>query len=223
VIKITLKLKNTKKMEIKNLESDIKVLNNTSNSFPEGTNAVNRRLNKIPKQRLYNYRKDKTIMEKISTCLWFDNQAEEATKLYTSIFKNSKIGTTSHYDEATSKASGMPAGSVLTITFEIEGRNFMALNGGPIFKFNESVSFMVNCKSQEEVDYYWNKLTEGGGQESQCGWLKDKFGVSWQIVPEKFYELMSSKDSEKTKRVLAAMLLMKKFIVADLQKAYDGK
>src|SRR4030095_2446244 len=129
-------------------------------------------------------------MQKITTCLWFDNQAEEAAKFYTSVFKNSKLGGKTKYEWEASKASGQPEGSTMTVTFELEGREFMALNGGPLFKFNESVSLVVNCKDQEEIDYYWEKLTSDGGQESMCGWLKDKFGLSWQIVPAKIEELM---------------------------------
>ncbi len=162
-------------------------------------------------------------MQKITTCLWFDSQAEEAVKFYTSVFKNSKTGAVSRYDEASSKAAGRPAGSVLTMTFELDGREFMALNGGPIFKFNESISLVVNCKDQEELDYYWDKLISGGGQESFCGWLKDKFGLSWQIVPAALGELMSGKDPEKSKRVMEALLKMKKLDIDTLRKAYDGK
>ncbi len=158
-------------------------------------------------------------MQKISTCLWFDNQAEEAVNFYTSVFKNSKIGTASRYDEAGSKASGQPAGSVMTMTFELEGRQFMALNGGPLFKFNESVSLVVNCDDQKEVDYYWDKLTSGGGEESQCGWLKDKFGLSWQIVPSELEKLMTSKEPGKAQRVMAALLQMKKLDVNILRNA----
>ncbi len=158
-------------------------------------------------------------MQKISTCLWFDTQAEEAVKFYTSVFKNSKIGSISRYDENSSKASGMPAGSVLTVSFELEGREFMALNGGPIFKFNESVSLIVNCDTQEEVDYYWNKLTSGGGEESMCGWLKDKYGLSWQIVPTELEKLMTSKEPGKPQRVMAALLQMKKLDINVLKNA----
>ncbi|HEY3251395.1 MAG TPA: VOC family protein [Ignavibacteria bacterium] len=160
-------------------------------------------------------------MQKITTCLWFDNQAEEAVNFYTTVFKNSKIGTTARYDEASSKAAGRPAGSVMTMTFELEGREFMALNGGPVFKFNESISLVVNCKDQEEVDYFWNKLTGDGGQESVCGWLKDKFGLSWQIVPAVLGELM--KDPQKGKKVMAALLQMKKLDVKALEAAAEGK
>jgi predicted 3-demethylubiquinone-9 3-methyltransferase (glyoxalase superfamily) len=162
-------------------------------------------------------------MQKITTCLWFDTQAEEAVKFYTSVFKNSKTGTISRYDEATSKASGLPEGTVMVINFELEGREFMALNGGPIFKFNESISLVVNCKSQEEIDEYWKKLTENGGQESVCGWLKDKYGLSWQIVPAAMGEMMQDKDPEKTKRVMAAMMQMKKLDINLLKNAFEGK
>lgn len=158
-------------------------------------------------------------MQKISTCLWFDNRAEEAVNFYTSVFKNSKIGSTSHYDENSAKASGIPEGSVLTVTFELEGRQFMALNGGPTFKFNESVSLVVNCDSQEEVDYYWDKLISDGGEESMCGWLKDKFGLSWQVIPTELEKLMSSKEPGKAKRVMAALLQMKKLDINVLRDA----
>ncbi len=159
------------------------------------------------------------MMEKITTCLWFDDRAEEAVNFYTGVFKDSKIGSTSRYDEASAKASGRPVGTVLTMTFELEGRHFMALNGGPMFKFNESVSLVVNCENQEEIDYYWNKLTSGGGQESMCGWLKDKFGLSWQIVPTELGKLMSSKEPGKAQRVMAALLQMKKLDLNALKNA----
>lgn len=158
-------------------------------------------------------------MQKITTCLWFDSQAEEAVNFYTSVFKNSKIGSAARYDEASSKAAGRPAGSVMTMTFELEGRQFMALNGGPIFKFTEAISLIVNCENQEEVDYYWDKLTSGGGQESMCGWLKDKFGLSWQIVPTELGKLMSSKEPGKPQRVMAELLKMKKLDVNVLRNA----
>jgi predicted 3-demethylubiquinone-9 3-methyltransferase (glyoxalase superfamily) len=158
-------------------------------------------------------------MEKITTCLWFDDRAEEAVNFYTGVFKNSSIGSTSRYDEASAKASGRPAGTVLTMTFELEGRNFMALNGGPMFKFNESVSLVVNCENQEEIDYYWNKLTSGGGQESMCGWLKDKFGLSWQIIPTELGKLMSSKEPGKAQRVMAALLQMRRLDLNALRGA----
>jgi predicted 3-demethylubiquinone-9 3-methyltransferase (glyoxalase superfamily) len=158
-------------------------------------------------------------MQKITTCLWFNGQAEEAVNFYTSVFKNSKIGKTSRYDEATSKASGMPADSVMTITFDLDGREFMALNGGPAFKFTEAISLMVNCKDQKEIDYYWNKLTSDGGEESVCGWLKDKFGLSWQIVPESLDKLLSEKDPAKSKRVMEAVMKMKKLDIEALENA----
>jgi predicted 3-demethylubiquinone-9 3-methyltransferase (glyoxalase superfamily) len=158
-------------------------------------------------------------MQKITTCLWFDSQAEEAVNFYTSVFKNSKIGSTARYDEAGAKASGQPKGTVMTITFELEGRQFMALNGGPLFKFNESVSLVINCDEQEEVDYYWDKLTGNGGQESMCGWLKDRFGLSWQVVPGELGKLMSSKEPGKPQRVMEALMQMKKIDINVLRNA----
>jgi predicted 3-demethylubiquinone-9 3-methyltransferase (glyoxalase superfamily) len=164
-------------------------------------------------------------MQKITPFLWFDHQAEEAAKFYASIFKNSKIGTILRYGEEAAKISksGRPVGSVLTIEFEIEGQKFVALNGGPAFKFNESISFVVNCETQQEVDYFWEKLTADGGQESQCGWLKDKFGVSWQVVPTVLIDMLRDKDSEKSERVMAAMLQMTKINIKELNAAYAGK
>ena len=156
------------------------------------------------------------MAQKITPCLWFDNQAEEAVKFYTSIFKNSKVGKTSRYDKASSQVSGQPEGSVLTVEFQLEGQDFMALNGGPIFKFTEAVSFSIACKDQTEIDYFWEKLTGGGGQASVCGWLKDKYGLSWQVVPKNMSELV------KTPKGMQAMLQMKKIIIADLEKA-SGK
>jgi predicted 3-demethylubiquinone-9 3-methyltransferase (glyoxalase superfamily) len=162
-------------------------------------------------------------MQKITPFLWFNNNAEAAAKFYTSIFKKSRLGTIARYDEAGEKVSGQPAGSVMTVDFQIEGQDFIALNGGPIFKFNESISFVVNCKTQKEVDYYWKKLTAGGGKEVQCGWLKDKFGVSWQIVPVELNKLMRTKDAAKSKRVMEAMLKMVKLDIKKLKAAYAGK
>src|SRR6266487_4830169 len=158
-------------------------------------------------------------MQKITPFLWFDDQAEEAVKFYTSVFKNSKIGRILRYSEEAAKASGRPAGSVLTVEFEIEGQRFTALNGGPQFKFNESVSFVVNCKTQEEVNYFWEKLTAGGGQESECGWLKDKFGLSWQITPIVLIDMLNDNDPKKAERVTAAMLQMKKIDINKLKEA----
>ena len=162
-------------------------------------------------------------MQKIAPFLWFDNQAEEAAKFYTSVFKNSKIGRILRYDEASAKAAGRPAGSVLTIEFEIGGQKFTALNGGPQFKFNESVSFVVNCETQNEVDYFWEKLTAGGGQESECGWLKDKFGLSWQITPTVLIDMLNDKDPKKAGRVMKAMMQMQKIEINKLKAAYAGK
>ena len=164
-------------------------------------------------------------MQKITPFLWFDDQAEEAVKFYTSIFKNSKVGKILRYGEEAARISesGRPPGSVLTIEFELEGQKFTALNGGPEFKFNESISFVVNCETQEEVDYFWAKLTVDGGQESQCSWLKDKFGVSWQVVPAVLIEMLQDKDSEKAERVMKAMLQMQKIDIKTLKQAYAGK
>jgi predicted 3-demethylubiquinone-9 3-methyltransferase (glyoxalase superfamily) len=164
-------------------------------------------------------------MQKITPFLWFDNHAEEAAKFYTGIFKNSKTGRILPYGEEAAKISksGRPAGSVLTVEFEIEGQEFVALNGGPAFKFNESISFVVNCETQQEVDHFWEKLTADGGQESQCGWLKDKFGVSWQVVPTVLIDMLHDKDSEKSERVMAAMLQMTKINTKELKAAYAGK
>ena len=157
--------------------------------------------------------------------MWFKDNAEEAAKFYTSIFKNSKIGRILRYSEEVAKVSqsGQLAGSVLTIEFEIEGQNFVALNGGPQFKFNESISFVVNCETQKEVDYFWEKLTADGGEESQCGWLRDKFGVSWQVTPTALIDMLHDKDSEKSERVMKAMLQMQKIDIEKLKAAYRGK
>jgi predicted 3-demethylubiquinone-9 3-methyltransferase (glyoxalase superfamily) len=162
-------------------------------------------------------------MQKITPFLWFDDQAEEAAKFYASVFKNSKIGRILRYDEASAKAAGRPAGSVLTVEFEIEGQKLTALNGGPEFKFNESVSFVVNCKTQEEVDHFWEKLIAGGGRESACGWLKDKFGLSWQVTPTVLIEMLNDKDAKKAERVMKAMMQMQKIEINKLKAAYAGK
>jgi predicted 3-demethylubiquinone-9 3-methyltransferase (glyoxalase superfamily) len=162
-------------------------------------------------------------MQKITSFLWFDDQAEEAVKFYTSIFKNSKVGRVLRYDEASSKAAGRPVGSVLTIEFEIEGQKFTALNGGPEFKFNESISFVVNCDTQKEVDYFWEKLTADGGRESACGWLKDKFGMSWQITPTVLIDMLHDKDAKKAERVMKAMMEMQKIDIKALKEPYGGK
>ena len=162
-------------------------------------------------------------MQKITPFLWFDHQAEEAAKFYTSVFKNSKVGKILRYDEATAKAAGGPVESVLTIEFEIEGQKFTALNGGPQFKFNESVSFVVYCQTQAEVDYFWQKLTADGGQESECGWLRDKFGLSWQVTPTVLIEMLHDKDPKKSGRVMNAMMQMKKIDISKLKAAYAGE
>jgi predicted 3-demethylubiquinone-9 3-methyltransferase (glyoxalase superfamily) len=156
--------------------------------------------------------------EGFTTCLWFDfGQADEAAEYYTSIFKDSKIGRTGHYTEA----GPAPAGEVLAVEFELNGQKFVALNGGPEFKFNESISFQIFCKDQEEIDYYWDALTEEG-EESVCGWVKDKYGVSWQVIPEGLIEMISDPDPEKATRASAAMLSMRKFDIAELEAAYAG-
>jgi predicted 3-demethylubiquinone-9 3-methyltransferase (glyoxalase superfamily) len=155
-------------------------------------------------------------MQKITPFLWFDTQAEEAANLYVSIFKNSKILKIARYGEA----GPGPAGSVMIVNFQIEGQEFIALNAGPRFKFTEAISFVINCQTQEEVDHYWNKLTAGGGQESMCGWLKDKFGLSWQVTPTILGELMADKDAKKAQRVMQAMLQMKKIDISALKRAH---
>jgi len=161
-------------------------------------------------------------MQKITPFLWFDNQAEQAVKFYTSIFRNSRIGKIARYDEAGEKVSGQPAGSVMTVEFELAGQEFVALNGGPHFKFTEAISFVVNCKTQAEVDKFWKKLS-AGGKEVQCGWLKDKYGLSWQIVPTVLAELLSDKDAAKSQRVMQAMLKMVKLDIKKLKQAAKQK
>jgi predicted 3-demethylubiquinone-9 3-methyltransferase (glyoxalase superfamily) len=158
-------------------------------------------------------------MPKIAPCLWFNDQAEEAVHLYVSIFKNSKIGRIARYGEAGAKVSGRPEGSVMTVMFELEGQEFMALNGGPHFKFSEAISLIVNCKTQEEIDELWQKLSEGG-EKGVCGWLKDRYGLSWQIVPTVLGEMMQDKDSERTNRVMQAVLQMKKLDIKRLEQAF---
>lgn len=161
-------------------------------------------------------------MQKITPFLWFDSQAEEAVKFYTSIFQNSKITKIARYGEAGEQVTGRPAGSVMTVEFQLGGQEFVALNGGPHFKFTEAVSFVVNCKTQAEVDRYWKKLSVGG-KEVQCGWLKDKYGLSWQIVPTVLAELMSDKDAAKSQRVMQAMLGMVKLDIKKLKQAAKVK
>ena len=161
-------------------------------------------------------------MQKITPFFWFDNNAEEAVNFYISVFKDAKIGTVARYGDEAAKVSGRPKGSVMTVTFQLFGQNFIALNGGPLFKFTEAISFLVNCETQKEVDEYWEKLSAGGEQQ-QCGWLKDKYGVSWQIFPTGMGKLMNDPDPAKSKRVMAAMLQMKKIDIDKLQQAHDQK
>ena len=159
-------------------------------------------------------------MQRITPFLWFDTQAEEAANFYVSIFKNSEIGHISRYGKAGHEIHGREPGSVMTIEFELDGQKFTALNGGPVFKFNEAVSFSIHCESQEEVDYYWEKLTAGGDKRAQqCGWLKDKFGVSWQVVPKQLLELLNDPDKQRAERVTQAMLQMKKIDIEALRQA----
>jgi predicted 3-demethylubiquinone-9 3-methyltransferase (glyoxalase superfamily) len=163
-------------------------------------------------------------MQKIIPCLWFDGKAEEAAKFYVSIFKEAKIGDVIRYGKEGYEIHRGEAGSVLTVEFEIEGQKFVGLNGGPIFKFNEAISFQVRCETQKEVDYYWEKLSEGGDEQAQrCGWLKDKYGVSWQIVPTVLGKMLQDKDTKKSDRVMKALLQMRKLDIMTLRKAYEEK
>jgi predicted 3-demethylubiquinone-9 3-methyltransferase (glyoxalase superfamily) len=156
-------------------------------------------------------------MQRISPCLWFDTEAEAAANFYTGVFKNSKIKSVTHYGEA----GPMPAGTVMVVTFELDGVEFIALNGGPIYKFSEAVSLSIGCRTQAEVDHYWDALTKGG-EEGPCGWLKDKYGLSWQVVPLEFTELMARSDAKRVKRMTQAMMKMKKLDLAQLKAAYDA-
>jgi predicted 3-demethylubiquinone-9 3-methyltransferase (glyoxalase superfamily) len=164
------------------------------------------------------------MQNKISPCLWFDHEAEDAARFYTSVFKDSKIVSVSHYPDTGQEIHGKPAGSVMVVVFELNGQSYTALNGGPHFKFNEAISLQIECETQEEVDYYWDKLGEGGDPNArQCGWLKDKFGLSWQVVPKMLNELMTDADSAKMKRSFAAMLEMQKLDIAALEQAAAGR
>lgn len=163
-------------------------------------------------------------MQGIIPCLWFDHQAEEAARFYTSIFKNSRIGKINRYGKGGHEIHGRPEGSVMTVEFELDGHRFTALNGGPVFQFNEAISFQVLCDTQEEVDHFWEKLSQGGDPKAQqCGWLKDKYGVSWQIVPTALVAMLHDPDAGKTQRVMGAMLRMKKLEIAKLRQAYEAQ
>lgn len=162
--------------------------------------------------------------KRFTNSLWFDTQAEEAANFYAGIFKNSSVGRIAHYAEAGKEIHGKEPGSVLTVEFELDGHGFIALNGGPQFKFTEAISFVVNCKDQAEIDYYWDKLKEGGDPRAQqCGWLKDKFGVSWQVSPIQIEEMAVDADKEKVNRMMGALMQMKKLDLAELEKAFNGK
>jgi predicted 3-demethylubiquinone-9 3-methyltransferase (glyoxalase superfamily) len=163
------------------------------------------------------------IAQKIAPCLWFDDQAEAATKFYTGIFRNSRIVKITRYGKAGQEVHGGKPGSVLTVAFELDGQAFTALNGGPVFKFNEAISLQVFCDTQEEVDYYWEKLSAGGEPKAQqCGWLKDRYGVSWQVVPVALIEMIGDPDQARADRAMAALLKMKKLDIAELKRAYAG-
>jgi predicted 3-demethylubiquinone-9 3-methyltransferase (glyoxalase superfamily) len=160
--------------------------------------------------------------QKITPCLWFDEEAEEAASFYVSIFKSSKILSVNRYVNEGQDVHGKPAGSVMAVEFEIEGQKFVGLNGGPQFKFDEAISFQIHCKDQAEIDYYWSQLTEGG-KGVACGWLKDKFGLSWQVVPTQLLAMLSDQDAQKVQRVTKSFMQMKKFDIAALQRAFEGR
>lgn len=162
-------------------------------------------------------------IQRITPCLWFDDQAEQAVEFYLSIFANSRIASLSRYGEAGQEIHGRPPGSVMTVGFELDGQAFTALNGGPVFTFNEAISLQVNCQDQAQVDRYWDQLSAGGNPAAQqCGWLKDRYGVSWRIVPSVLAQLLGDPDTAKSQRVMTALLQMKKLDIAELQKAYAG-
>jgi predicted 3-demethylubiquinone-9 3-methyltransferase (glyoxalase superfamily) len=163
------------------------------------------------------------LAQKITPCLWFDNQAEEAAAFYTTIFTNSRIGRVTRYGKEGFEIHGRPEGSAMTVEFVLDGQPFTALNGGPLFRFNEAVSFQVMCETQAEVDFYWEKLSQGGDEQAQqCGWLKDKFGLSWQVFPHALIELVGDPGSDKSQRAMKAMLRMKKIDLEKIRQAYDG-
>lgn len=162
-------------------------------------------------------------LQTITPCLWFDHQAEEAARFYTAIFRNSRITDISRYGEAGQEVHGRPPGSVMVVAFELDGQPFTALNGGPLFTFNEAVSFQIGCETQDEVDYFWDRLVQGGDERAQqCGWLKDRYGLSWQVVPGLLPELLSGADYDRSQRVMQALLQMKKLDIAELRRAYAG-
>ena len=163
------------------------------------------------------------VKQKIVPCLWFDTEAEAAAELYTSVFKDSKVLSVSRYGKEGFEIHGRPEGMAMTVEFEIEGQRFVALNGGPQFKFSEAVSFQIHCRDQGEVDYHWTRLTAGGGSEGPCGWLKDKFGLSWQVLPTVLVEMLMDKDATKVQRVTKAFLQMKKFDIETLRQAFEGR
>jgi len=158
------------------------------------------------------------MKQQITPFLWFDREAEEAAQFYSSVFRNSKVNARTHYGES---GSG-PKGSVMTVSFELNGQTFVALNGGPNFKFTEAISFVVNCETQEEIDYYWEKLVAGGGRQVECGWLKDKYGLSWQVVPSALWDWMRDGDAGKVERIMQALMQMTKLELATLKRAYEG-
>jgi predicted 3-demethylubiquinone-9 3-methyltransferase (glyoxalase superfamily) len=160
--------------------------------------------------------------QRVTPFLWFDHQAEEAAAFYVSIFQNSKVRGVTRYDAEGARASGKPEGTVMTVDFELDGQQFTALNGGPHFTFTEAISLVVNCQTQQEVNHFWERLS-AGGQQVQCGWLKDRFGVSWQVVPTALLEMLQDPDPERSKRVMAAMLKMTKLDIATLRRAYEGQ
>jgi predicted 3-demethylubiquinone-9 3-methyltransferase (glyoxalase superfamily) len=161
--------------------------------------------------------------KQITPCLWYDDQAEQAAEFYCSVFQNSAITHISRYPEAGHDIHKKPPGSVMVVAFELDGQPFTALNGGPIFKFDEAVSFQIMCETQDEIDYYWSRLTGGGGQEGPCGWLKDQFGLSWQVVPSAIPKMMSDPDRAKSARVMNAFMKMKRLDLASLERAYAGR
>ena len=160
--------------------------------------------------------------KKITPCLWYDTEAEEAANLYVSVFRNSRIIRIERYPEAGQEVHGKPAGSVMVVVFSLDGQEFTALNGGPQFKFDEAISFQIPCENQQEIDHYWSALTAGGGEEGPCGWLKDKFGLSWQVTPIRLQEMLSDSDPAKRDRVMTQMLKMKKLDIAPLERAFNG-